>query len=312
MVQIYGEPLLRRHYAGAISAASCFRLGGLILCIVVTFIVAYATKGLWVKVGSFREQPDVHFSYQALLILESRGGPGSTKVWSTSHVLNEALASSLVPCSLQATEEDYNQDGLVDTIDIKLLAPAAEEVHSVKLLLGFTYELHERVDLTMQSAAFISESSPLPGKGLFVDGELKLRLREPLDDDDKHRRVYDQPVFDPGHKGELRGLDMISLTGILSAYAARNETTVLDAPFRVWESGQTPGFAVTARVRIPSAQQIEYNLGTLEMFKLGWVQYIAIFVVFWWCFYWVEYVTFRYRILTTRVISDAQIKLHHF
>lgn len=45
MVQIYGEALLRRHYASRWSAAFCFRLASHVAIVVLTFIFVHSLQG---------------------------------------------------------------------------------------------------------------------------------------------------------------------------------------------------------------------------------------------------------------------------
>lgn len=51
----------------------------------------------------------------------------------------------------------------------------------------------------------------------------------------------------------------------------------------------------------------------LEVFLLGWVKVLAIFFVLWWV---VENILtrplFRFRVFSTRVVSDVEKKLHQF
>lgn len=69
-LQVYREPLCRRHYSSIISSAALFRAVSFILAVVLSFLLAYATGGFWKKVGQEVLQPKVHHTGDGLLILE--------------------------------------------------------------------------------------------------------------------------------------------------------------------------------------------------------------------------------------------------
>ena len=75
LIQVYTEPLRRRHYASVWgSAAAWYRFLGMVAAIVLAYIVAYATGGFWSKYASYYEQPAVRFTHDALLVVEVRLG----------------------------------------------------------------------------------------------------------------------------------------------------------------------------------------------------------------------------------------------
>lgn len=72
MPQVYQEPLCRRHHSSLWSSAALFRAVSFVLAVVLSFLLAYATGGFWRKIGQDVSQPAVHYSGDALLILEVR------------------------------------------------------------------------------------------------------------------------------------------------------------------------------------------------------------------------------------------------
>jgi hypothetical protein len=48
------------------------------------------------------------------------------------------------------------------------------------------------------------------------------------------------------------------------------------------------------------------------MVKFAWVQFLGVFIIFWWIFRWAEWVVFHFRIVPTRVLSDIERKPHRF
>lgn len=315
MPEVYTEPIARRHFAPRMSAASAFRPLGVAVSLVVAWVVAYSTGDLWLKINSYHEQPEVRFTYDALLILEGAAA-GDEKVWSSYDVLMAGVApASRLAVDVSASETDVNHDGKVDLIDVLITGKGMSPVHGVKLLLTFDYKLDARVDLEMTSLAYVQHSSATPGAELHVDGDLVFRQRKWLSTY-KKRNDYDDPILDFGRtEGSLRSASAYSLPVIFNAYLARNETTYLQADHPVWIAGDastSAGFSITARVRVPPGQEIVYRPDGMEALKFGWVQILAILIIFLWILNAAEYVAFHYRIIPTRVVSDLAPKTQRF
>ena len=73
MVQVYAEPLCRRHFAGVVSLATLFRLACFAAAVAISLLSAHAAGGLWAKVGLDAVAPTVHLTGDALVILEVLG-----------------------------------------------------------------------------------------------------------------------------------------------------------------------------------------------------------------------------------------------
>jgi hypothetical protein len=71
-LQVYQEPLCRRHYASIASTAAGFRVVIRVLAVVLAFLLAFATGGFWRKISHDVVQPTVHYSGDALMVLEVR------------------------------------------------------------------------------------------------------------------------------------------------------------------------------------------------------------------------------------------------
>ena len=50
--------------------------------LILAFVIALTTGGLWVKTHSYVTQPSVRFKYDVVLVLETNT-PGHERVWST-------------------------------------------------------------------------------------------------------------------------------------------------------------------------------------------------------------------------------------
>mmetsp|Transcript_37005 Transcript_37005/g.92124 ORF Transcript_37005/g.92124 Transcript_37005/m.92124 type:complete len:315 (-) Transcript_37005:130-1074(-) len=314
MVQVYEEPISRRHYAPYFSVAFLYRPCCVVVSLILAFVIALTTGGLWVKTHSYVTQPSVRFKYDVVLVLETNT-PGHERVWSTFASVNALVGGKVMAVDIRASEQDVNADGRADIIDVVAVARGVGNVHSVKALMAFDYSLGGRVDLAMHGLAYVAHASPLPGTGLFVDGHLRLEQRDAIPAG-AARYDYNYSVFPFAQHGEAAGdtreAAALRLPVILNEYHFRNETTYLDAKTPVWEAGASGDFTFQARVRIPTSQQVLYRPNFLELCKFAWVQILAVYIIFWYLFSRFEYVIFHHRVVETRVVSDLQAKTHRF
>lgn len=305
---------LESNAVACVRACVCLRTLRAVVSLILSFIIALTTGGLWVKTHTYVTQPSVRFKYDLLLVLETNT-PGQEKVWSTFESVNALAGNKLMAVDVQASERDLNFDGRMDIIDVKAVARGVGDVHGVKALMAFDYTLGGRVNLAMNGLAYASHASPLPGVGLFVDGYLRLDQRDAIPAG-ATRYEYNTSVFPFAEHGEAAGdtreAASLRLPVILNEYNFRNETTYLDVRTPVWEAGASSDFTFQARVRIPTSQQVLYRPNFLELCKFAWVQILSVYVIFWWLFSKFEYVVFHHRVVDTRVVSDLQAKSHRF
>ena len=199
MVQVYEEPLCRRHYAPLLSTTNLIRVLVLAGVVVSTFAICFASGGFWPTTRTIRTQPRVRFTQEMLVLLEGARA-GEELFWSTFPNLNAAMGGKYAAMTASAVEEDRNFDGVADVIDVRLTARGvgAAGVHSAKVLMQFAYAVDEsRVDLSMKSLAYASFASPLPGVGLYVDGTLRFDQVAALDEG-KLRDVYNHNILPEG------------------------------------------------------------------------------------------------------------------
>ena len=71
-----------------------------ILCIIsnllIPIVVIYKSDGLWRKVEFYREQPDINFKHNLILLLQLKDSYPGFKFWSTYSHLNQAFRSDQI------------------------------------------------------------------------------------------------------------------------------------------------------------------------------------------------------------------------
>ncbi len=159
LLTLHSIPLVREYQSTLISRASFFACFCFLLCVFAPFLVSYSSHGFWVKYSVHREQPDVRFKYQALLLARSSFGEVTWSTFSeynslTRPYLNfpsitvsfsllsyEPFEINYVEFTFQTLERDENDDGLVDGLEISLELETNQTIQFVHLFLIFSYKL---------------------------------------------------------------------------------------------------------------------------------------------------------------------------
>nr|F7B645.1 RecName: Full=Transmembrane protein 231 [Xenopus tropicalis] len=296
LYEVYSHPALLRYRSSICSKATLFILIVLLLTYIPPLLVAFRSYGFWLKTSTYEEQPNVRFQYDVLLIALS-STTGNYLAWSTYPGFNNLVGDKLRLPHISAREEDRNQDGKMDLLNFQLELPLqpTDNIYGVQLILTFSYQLSKMSTFIMQSMALIQYSSPIPGSQLYMNGDLKLQQRQPLN----HRGLdttYNVSVINRSSPFA----STYALTNIISSYQERNVTTVLNAPNPLWIVGRAASdpFVIKAVIRYP-VESISYVPGFWEMLKYAWIQYVSILLIFLWVFERIKIFVFQNQVLTT-------------
>eukprot|EP00039_Didymoeca_costata_P026288 m.15542 g.15542 ORF g.15542 m.15542 type:complete len:213 (+) comp5425_c0_seq1:225-863(+) len=153
---LHRSSLDKEHRASLCSGAFLFQIFLLAIVVVVPYVIAYATAGMWLFQRCYWHQPDVLFEHQAIMV--AKGNTDfSQLVWSTSDPFNRMLQNQLRVPSLRSIETDQNRDGVKDKLHLELELPLrdSEDIHSVYLMLFFDFRLNELCSLSMKSLGMI-------------------------------------------------------------------------------------------------------------------------------------------------------------
>uniref|UniRef100_A0A1A8MZ35 Transmembrane protein 231 n=2 Tax=Nothobranchius TaxID=28779 RepID=A0A1A8MZ35_9TELE len=294
--EVYSHPAVVRYKTSVCTTATLFLVVVLCLTYIPPLLVAYRSQGFWIKRSTYEEQPVVRFQYETLLLAVT-SAQGHYVAWSTFPFLNNMLGTNLRIPTISVREEDLNQDGKLDRLNLQLQLPLKpdEQVYSIQLLLTFSYQLFRMSTVVMQSLAYVQHSSPVPGVKLFISGDLRLQQRTPL----PHRglyNIYNVSVID----GTSPFASSYDLSNIIRSYQERNVTTVLSCPMPVWTIGHAAGspFELNAEIRYP-LELISYRPGFWETMKFAWIQYVSVLLIFLWVFKRIQRFVFQNQVVTT-------------
>ena len=298
LVEIYNVPIYNRYKARLCTYAMFYILISLLLTFIPPLLVAYRSQGFWKTSNTYMEQPDVKFKKQVLLVL-NKPEPGEFLAWSTYSNLNNLLQSNLRVPSVSSVETDANGDGKFDQLNFTVSVPLtnAESITSFQLVLIFDYKLYRMSTFQMESLAYVTHSSIASGSSFTTYGDLRMYQKTPL----RHRGVdvrFNTSIID----SNSLSISAYDLTNVFRAYSARNITTVLTNQYPVWKSGRgaTDPFVIEVIARYPT-ETVVYQPGFWELIKWGWVQYVAILLLFLWIFEKIHEVVFTSQLVNTYV-----------
>eukprot|EP00039_Didymoeca_costata_P026289 m.15545 g.15545 ORF g.15545 m.15545 type:complete len:309 (+) comp5425_c0_seq2:225-1151(+) len=272
---LHRSSLDKEHRASLCSGAFLFQIFLLAIVVVVPYVIAYATAGMWLFQRCYWHQPDVLFEHQAIMV--AKGNTDfSQLVWSTSDPFNRMLQNQLRVPSLRSIETDQNRDGVKDKLHLELELPLrdSEDIHSVYLMLFFDFRLNELCSLSMKSLGMIDYTASVGMSELYVEGDLVFKQREPLPWRG-NRNKYNIPVTDMTSQNAIS----YDFETILSNYFSRNDTTdfVARATYAKGDRASGQPFKLKLTIHYPP-QQVCYRPGFWQEVKVGWIQYAAFLI----------------------------------
>jgi len=301
---------MRRFYAPLFSSAYMFRTITAMSAIIVPFIISYTIQPFWLTQSSYLDQPRVNFKHQMILMLEGTK-PGSDIVWSTYDQLNLMMGQKFRVAQIQARAEDANLDGKMDELHLSAKVPlkTGEIIHHVRAIMFFDYQLSGKVNLQMESAAYLDHVSMVSGGELELWGSLQLRQRSLLPQSSAVRTTYNTSVIVPSNGG-IDSMSQVQFGTMLDNYLSRNESTILGDVYPVWTAAADSYFTLKAHIQIPPEQIIQYQPGVLETLRHGVIQFLAVYVFVAALLGAANHFIFENQVFETRVRDDSKLKGH--
>ncbi|KAL1124054.1 hypothetical protein AAG570_001824, partial [Ranatra chinensis] len=229
-------------------------------------------SGLWLKTDTYREQPDVHFKYEYLILLET--DRIEQPIICTTFPSLERSVKKFNKCPfIKVREEDVNRDGRNDLLHFEAQAvlPSSEIIQGATLMLLFDYKLYSHTWLEMESIGYLNAMTPMGGAQLNIFAELRLHQKQALMSRGRDAR-YNISV--------VQGMKF-HLPTVLEKYATRNVTTHFQNVYTTWTRGRAQGqpFILRAVIQYPE-EIILYAPGFWHIIKFAWLQYFSVLVPF--------------------------------
>jgi len=273
LINIYKEYVAKKYFTHFWSFATFFNFCVAIITYVGPLLVAYYTLGFWLKESIYREQPEVTFKHEVLLILQ---GTSTVVGYSSFSNFNAFLGERLRTVNIKSREVDENRDGRNDFLEFTMETPLLqnEDIKSVKLFLFFDYQLHNYCSVQLESLALLQYDSGISGSAFYTDGDLVLKQKNPLPHKGTFNK-FNEPIVDKSSSDA----DVLNIHSILRKYQERNLTTDFVGKYPTWVSGQSTSFKIDTKIYYPE-QTILYRPGFWQLIKHGWIQYLSILFIF--------------------------------
>ncbi|RVE54167.1 hypothetical protein evm_001290 [Chilo suppressalis] len=277
-----------------LSKAMLFTLVTTLLTIILPFLIAYRSRGFWLRTHSYYEQPSVRFAYEYLLVAETND-PSQPIVCGEAAALNQEFVNGEENCvQIQAQEHDFNEDGKNDALELKFIlkVPQEKTISSVLVILALDFQLKTTCPLHMQSLAFIRESFILPPTGLKHYGDIEFY------------QITDLPcvrnIIDIIYNNSLMSYSKRSSENIvefiMTNYFQRQFTTLVKTLYLNGYSGHTGHLKIDLHLRIPE-MEVKYTPNFLQELKWAWPQYLSLAFIFYWIFNRIKMFVFNHRLL---------------
>lgn len=271
LYDIYRQPEVKTFKTSVCTKATLFYILCCSITIISPLLIVFRSQGLWIKHGVYREQPNVLFKHELLVILETSDG---VLAWSTNPSFNLLMEKFVRVPLVKSRENDDNYDGIKDDLELSIITPLqnTEHVHGVTVITTFDYRLHRHCKLVMEGAALVQHNSILPLAALHVIGDLTLQQRWPLPNTGRHY-IYNTSVFPlDNHPENWR------INNIVTKYWQRNITTRMENQYIVHHGGATNNFEISMHIKY-SEQLVTYIPGFWFVIKWAWIQYLAVLVI---------------------------------
>ncbi|KAL4154931.1 hypothetical protein PRNP1_007045 [Phytophthora ramorum] len=283
--------LQRRYCSGVLSLSHVVAIALWLVAAFLPLLLALGSRDFVLQVNTYREQPEVALTGHVLSILEGERDDGGevqplTLVHTTfpKHVREMFSNESLRAAPVQTSSADTNFDGVADTLHVEVTTPLStnESIRQATMIVVLDYTLKSYAKLNMDVLAMVRHSSPFAGGALYVDGDLHLNQRSPLEiiDSSTQYPYADSPIINMTTADTTQELLVQSL---ISGYRERNQSANFRSPYPVWTSNLnsangTAQFRLLMNIRIdPSC--IIYTPQWPEIVKHAWIQYYCIFMV---------------------------------
>jgi len=288
LLTVHSTPLLKEYQSTAISRATLFTCVCFAIIVVGPLLIAYGSHGFWSKHRIERQVPRVRFEHRLLLVVHHQSN-GPLMTWSTFPEYNALMSPFLRRPTISSVEHDENKDGIYDRLELNLELETTknETIHSVQLILIFSYALTEISDVNMETMAVVQYNSGMPLSKVHYAGDLSWVQKKVLQFRQPDNR-YNKTVISNRYE----------ISDIVENYHSREYMTELKNGYYTPQFGSGTRLRIAANIRYAEAV-VEYAPGFWNVIKWAWIQYASILVIFFYVIETVKNFAFSNRLVPT-------------
>jgi hypothetical protein len=276
---------------------------------------------------TYHEQPNVHFLYNVIVILQGEhiNGKPVEIFYSTIDELNTFRLESFRAASVRSLEvDDKNFDGLNERIELNFELPIQnEQIFSVEAVAFVSYELQSHAKVHTEGLAYIQHSSGLPASEYFSRGDIVLSQNVPVRIDDEYIDKYPMQELMDEFQTKMNSTEgAAGMSNIIKHYTgltARNFIMVdyherysswkrcLSCPSSEGEGMSTSGprtFKLSITLDVPNLQQIVYTPTLQQVLVELWIRYLALLTIAFFLMRRTFYFIFSNHLISSHVTID--------
>ncbi|XP_044266702.1 transmembrane protein 231 [Tribolium madens] len=293
VLEVFTKNLKISYKSTLLSKASVLALIFGILSLVLPFIFAYKSKGLWLKRDAFYEQPDVKFRGEYIFFATTNNNNKSVITCSSLPHFDHVLRS-LDSCSIiKVRENDRNFDGKIEELDLSLQVnlPVKTRLTSLSIIIPLSYKL-QICPFQMQTAIIFQELLPFYISHYSLVANMVVTQTRPLICHRKHTNtLFNYPVI--MDNGDLNNYD---INTIIRNFSKRNITTSLKNVYKSFSPGKTQNFLFSLNIEFPE-DRIYYKPGFWQILKWAWIQYLSLYIIVSWIIMKIKHYIFSRRLI---------------
>ncbi|XP_068621351.1 transmembrane protein 231-like [Battus philenor] len=292
LYQLYSHNAEIKYKSYFFSKATLFTSITTLMNVILPFLVAYRSRGFWLKSHSFYERPITRATFD-YLIVATTVDPSRTIICGDATGLN--IESNNENCAeAQIQEHDYDIDSKTDMIQFQFKLNVSPEnvISSVILILAIDFQLQTICELHMQSLAIISKEFTISPSEFYYYGDLEFYqtshlpcLRNVVD------TRFNNSLFELTDENEDNIIDFI-----IKNYYKRSVTTQTKLLFSKNQGVANDVLNLNIVLRVPE-MHIRYEPSIMQELKWAWPQYLSLVAIFYWLFSKVKKFVFNKRLL---------------
>ncbi|KAF5293125.1 hypothetical protein FQA39_LY13735 [Lamprigera yunnana] len=277
VLEVYSKCFTIKYKAYLFSKGTIFTLLTQVASIVAPFLIAFHTKGFWIKHDIFYEQPEVKFKGEYIINVI------------TNNASSPILCSNLPflqrfkdfdSCSLlKVIEVDKNNDGRMDELQFDTIIEVNNlQVQTLHLILLLEYSIKANCLMKMQSAAVVQENIFFGRNKIDVDAQLGLLQFRPIFcHPHRTNQEYNFPCVTENAN------EKYDIKNIIQNYSLRNMSTFLMNKHisHTKDNNNNLEFLINLRIQYP-VHAVYYIVGFWQEMKWAWIQFLSLYIIFFW------------------------------
>ncbi|XP_045470128.1 transmembrane protein 231-like [Harmonia axyridis] len=276
LIQVHTKSVRTKYKVRLLSKGTLIFVITTVLSIILPFILAYKSKGFWMKRDVFYDFPDIRFQGKYIFVA-STSNITFPIVCSSYPILKEHFKNFSTCSQIKVREVDYNNNRKIDELflGLKINLPENIKIFSFILILPIILKLHiPSCPLEMQSEIILQRQMPETSSNITFIGNLGIDQFYPLQCSSKIINT----AFNYSAILEENILKNFRIGSIIQNRREKNITTTISNLIAIEESKIKNHLMVNLKIHY-NEQQFYYKPQFMQIMKWAWIQYYVIYII---------------------------------